>query len=541
MYPHDKFLVGNHSVEAIISLPNNAFYPEATLKTCLFILKNSSQRDEVFFAEYSPSNMNVILENFHNKKSVKNLSEGFWVDASSLTDPHVPWTYDHFRSVERLKAKKEKSNYELKKLSKIVNFSEKFDEFDEVMLIPRDPLKDVIFRSELDDDEDEGNYFACVINDDTVSPQYLKLYLNSDAMKNERNLFSHGTFKRTLNIYGLNSILIEIPDLKVQNEIVETSNLSDKNYKKMKTLYKGFKAKIFNYNDLLSLMRKFEKIDDEDLFYRNLIWPFATSYHIATKASQDKNTQLENYFKLFELISAFNSLVLLSALPKDILHEEKEFIFGQHYSNFQKLTFGGWVGLYSRLNGIYRKFDKETYRILPFGLQFYTKITNRNIIRILNPIITKRNEKSHGGLMPEVLAQKTITELNRFTNQMFNVLTAYESLKLIYPTHMEKSNGLYYINAKILEGNSYDFDEKEIVTEQDMDTKILYLYNDITEERLKLNPELIKLIQCPECGNWSLYFFNSIGKDYIKYISYQFEIHDHKMPWKNVQDLLFSS
>ena len=268
-----------------------------------------------------------------------------------------------------------------------------------------------------------------------------------------------------------------------------------------------------------------------------MIWPFATSYHIALKSAIDKNSQLENYFKLFEIISAFNSIVLLSALPKDILHEKKEYIFGKECSNFQKVSFGGWVGLYSRLNGIYQKFDEEIYQILPFEPSFYKNLTNKRIIKVLNPIISKRNDKSHRGPIPEIFAQKTICELTRFTNQLFDVLTAYNSLKLIYPTQMEKTSGVYHINTKVLEGNSYDFDEVEIITENDLDTKVLYLYNDITHERLKLNPELIKLISCPECGNWSLYFFNCLEKNYVRYISYQFEVHDYKAQQKSIEEI----
>lgn len=202
------------------------------------------------------------------------------------------------------------------------------------------------------------------------------------------------------------------------------------------------------------------------------------------------------------------------------------------------MTFGGWVGLYSRLNKVYKDLDKETLHILPFNQKFYRTVTGKRIIKILNPIIAKRNEKSHGGVMPEIFAQKTICELDRYTNQIFDVLTAYKSLKLIYPTNMEKISGIYHINAKILEGNSYVFDEKEIIAEKDLDTKLLYLYNETTQERLKLNPELIKLIQCPECANWSLYFYNSINENNVKYVSYQYEVHDYKTPLKSLDDIL---
>lgn len=536
-FPIRNYLLENYSVEAIISLPNDLFYPEATIKSCLLVIRNSDQKDKVFFAKYSPENVDMVLENFYEENSGRNLSNGFWVDASELAKSNVSWTFDYFKSIRRLKSKKETSKYEIKHLSEIVEFKDDFSEFEEIMLIPKSPVEEVIFRSELEEDE-MGNYLPCKCVDERVSPQYLKLYLNSDDMKNERNLFSHGTFQRYIDITGLNSLLIEIPELKIQNQIVETNNLSDKNYQKMKTLYKSFKAEIFNYDDLFQIMKKFEEIQDEDLFYKNLIWPFATSYHIALKTTGDKNTQLENHFKLFEIISAFNSIMLLSALPKDIFYENEDYLFNEECSNFQKVTFGGWVGLYSRLNNVYRRLDKETLHILPFDLKFYKILTGKRIINILNPIIIKRNEKSHGGVIPEIFAQKTICELDRFTNQIFDVLTAYKSLKLIYPTSMEKSSGVYHINAKILEGNSYAFDEKEIITEKDMDTKVLYLYNGTTDERLKLNPKLIKLTQCPECANWSLYFYNSMDKNDIRYVSYQFEVHDYKTPPESLDEIL---
>ncbi len=92
---------------------------------------------------------------------------------------------------------------------------------------------------------------------------------------------------------------------------------------------------------------------------------------------------------------------------------------------------------------------------------------------------------------------------------------------------MEKNNGRYAISIKKLEGTHYPFAEDEIDTEEDMNSKALYLYNRVTDERLELIPELIKLIQCDKCGLWSVYFYSKIKKDCAKYISYQNEMHDY--------------
>lgn len=111
-------------------------------------------------------------------------------------------------------------------------------------------------------------------------------------------------------------------------------------------------------------------------------------------------------------------------------------------------------------------------------------------IRILDPIPEKRNSISaHGGTIPEILAERTITELNPDLNKIFGVLTAYNPLDMIYTQSMKKNNGLYSVRIKRLDGTHYPFAEDEIDTEVDMDSDVLYLYNRVTDERLKLIPE----------------------------------------------------
>lgn len=253
-FPMREHLLKNYSVEGIISLPNDLFYPEATIKTCLLILKNSPQREKVFFAKYSQDTADILLKNFYENKSADNLLNGFWVNSTDLTDKNVSWNFNYFRSTKRLKYKKESSKYPIKSLEDIVTFKEDIGGLEDVILIPKNPMEDIIFKSELED-ENLDNYIPCIISDEDIHPNYLKLYLNSDVMKNERNLYSTGTIHKTINKSGLKSLLIEIPDLKIQNLIIETSNLTDNKYDAMQNLYKSFKSDIFNYSDLLKFMK----------------------------------------------------------------------------------------------------------------------------------------------------------------------------------------------------------------------------------------------------------------------------------------------
>lgn len=248
-----EYLLNNFSVEGIISLPNNTFYPEHTLKTCLFILKNSKQRNKIFFAKYSRDKAENIIDNFHKKKIEKNL-ENIWVDSNLLADHNVSWTYNYIMSLNRLKNKKENSKYPIKELNQIITFKEKINQIEDVLLFPKNPMEEIIFMSELEEKNLE-NYYPGIVTDNNVFPQYLKLYLNSISMKHERTLYAKG-INKTLSKSGLKKLLIEVPDLEIQNHILMTYNLSKEKYEEIESSYNNFKLDILNYNDLLNKMKE---------------------------------------------------------------------------------------------------------------------------------------------------------------------------------------------------------------------------------------------------------------------------------------------
>jgi len=77
--------------------------------------------------------------------------------------------------------------------------------------------------------------------------------------------------------------------------------------------------KILNLEQELNKKDEINQIEHikENLDYTDLIWPLATTYRIATMSSE-KTAKAINMFNLFEMIAAFNSIVLLSALPTAI-------------------------------------------------------------------------------------------------------------------------------------------------------------------------------------------------------------------------------
>ena len=208
----------------------------------------------------------------------------------------------------------------------------------------------------------------------------------------------------------------------------------------------GFYSHLFDYAELLPLVERFNQADEKDLSFERLIWPLATSYRIATKGSPNVTSQLDSYFKMFEMVAALNSIVLLSAMPKEVRERYDKEIWTDKKSEYARVSFGLWVALHRRLANIYMKWanDKKEgeplLQSLPFGKEFYLNLSHRELLKILDAIPEKRNKlggAAHGGITPEIVAQKAVNDLHPSLIAVFEKLTvAYSALDLIYPQSM---------------------------------------------------------------------------------------------------------
>ena len=407
----------------------------------------------------------------------------------------------------------------------------------DALLIPRVGTgRDTLLKSELPEDKKIQNYFQFYPRDERVLLPYVKVYLNSDAGKKQLSNVVAGAFIPTLTLKSFEPLFLELPNLATQAEIVDAERRLKEITTRLQAVAQSFLSNPFDNSNILSFTNSFDQADDKDVSFENLLWPIATSYRIATKGSPNLNSQLESYFKMFEMVSAFNAIVLLSALPPDLRDMFSSDIWTQDKAKYEKVSFGLWVSLYRRLTNLYARLFKEERdkeekgfeNALPFGKDFYVNLSSRQLLDTIDTVPEKRNKVSaHGGIVPEIVARKEIAELSPMLTSVFERLLVYGSLRLIYPQSMKKSNGLYFIRVKKLEGTHYPFAEEEIQSEVDMDTEALYLLEPSSHSRLKLLPELIKLIQCESCGNWSIYFYNKMDKNKVRYVSYQNEMHDY--------------
>lgn len=536
--PFRELLIKKYSLEAVISLPANAFQPYTGVKTSLLVVRNSSQSEKVFFAEYSERQaLRAIVANFNQHTSNKNLSQGFLTEINSIHDNGDVWVYSRFRNQENIKAIKADSIFPMILLSELVTF-EKKDFIDiETVLIQRVGYQPkVILKSELPEKANKKNYIECAVVGEKVLLQYLRLYLNSEQGKAQLFSLFGGSTLPSLRVQDLGSVYIELPDLSIQTQIVSTSQKLLEMSTAVQLATQSFYSHPFNYSDFLSLVEKFDIADGENLSFENLIFPLAASFRIATKGSPNVTSQLDSYFKLFEMVAVLNSIVLLSALPYELRDKYEKDIWTDNKSSYSKVSFGLWVALYRRLANVYKKIkdekidDQPFLQSFPLGEDFYLNLINQEVLRILDTIPEKRNKyggAAHGGIIPEIVAQKAVSDLHPSLITVFEKLSnAYSSLDMIYPQSMKKSNWLYTIKVKKLLGTNYPFAEEEFQAEVDMNTESLYLIDPISNSWLELLPEFVKLIPCESCGHWSVFFYSKTDSKKTHYVSYQNEIHD---------------
>lgn len=534
------YISQKYSLEAIISLPSNSFQPYAAVKTSLAVIKNSKQSEKVFLAEFAETQaIKVIASNFQKKTSNKNLSQGFWVEIDTIQKTDSVWAYGRYKGIKEFETKKANSKYPLRLLSELVSIGKSKTETTDTILIQRiGNQPKVIMKDELPETSNSKNYIELSLSGDEILPQYLKLYLNSEQGKTQLISIVGGGVIPSLRAHDLERIYIEVPDLRTQINIVSTAQKLAEVLATIQVTSRSFQSLLFNYSDLLPLLERFDKADEKDVSFENLISPLATSFRISTKGSPNINSQLDSYFKMFEMIAVLNSIVLLSALPQRLRERYEKEIWAGKKNQYSRASFGLWVALYRLLSKLYKqlrledekkKDEEKVLSNLPFGEDFYINLAGPDVLAILDTIPEKRNKLvAHRGIVPEIVAQKAVIEIHPLAMNVFGKLSnAYSTLDLIYPKTMKKSNGLYTIRIKRLQGTHYPYAEQDIQTETDLNTESLYLYNPVTKSRLELLSEFVKLIQCEHCGNWSIYFYSKADSKKAYYISFQNEIHEY--------------
>ena len=377
--------------------------------------------------------------------------------------------------------------------------------------------KIVHYNRDIDDFNGEI-YIEVNITSSDLLLEYLYVYLNSTNGLDELFYFSKGNeFIRAENIQHAR---IALPPIKVQKEIVKAVHESNEFFKSVELLKKEFQSNILDYKNMLNsiseLRGAIEFADDGGSLtklsrswqhvYNGLIWPLAISYLSATKGGFETVEKLEKYLILFEFVTAFNFIILLSGLPEDVYSEYKKDIWNSSsLKTYESMTFGKWVVLTQNISEIYNNQDFTS----KLDSKLFNTISSSKIIKILNNAKDYRNEHAHGTFINSYEAQDIIDELDVYLEDIFEVLEVYSDYKLIYITgKIDNSRGKLKQQVIQLNGPCAQPIYEDIIFDDILNPDCLYLYNPKNNKKLLIKDSFMKFSATDDNKkHWALFIY----------------------------------
>ena len=391
------------------------------------------------------------------------------------------------------------------------------------------------------------------LKSDKFLRKFIILFLQSGKGIEEYHFFTHA------NICGSQKdfIYIRIPEipLEIQEKIIKVYELNEEHYKLVKQSRDNFRKDILDYEKLEKDMENFNKMEIDintgriiemstvkRHMFDGLLWPLSISYLNAVHGTHvsNPNEKLDFYLKLFEFLTAFIDVVLISAIPEEDYASLKEELWEGVSDNYSyKATFGTWTTLYHKLLDLYDEKDIEP----KFNNDLIESLLNEDIYNIMDEVREVRNEfPGHGVSIPESRAKQLINDLKLQIDIVYDVFSYLTGFKLFYSVKVlelfEDGSNLYEVVS--LNGPCDQPIYGEVTFNKRLKNNSLYLNNSMDGDLLELNKHLIKFEEVIEeykdkkgrqkqraTGRFYLYLFNGFKKKknkvQVRYKCYQVE------------------
>lgn len=403
--------------------------------------------------------------------------------------------------------------------------------------------KSVFYPNELINDC--RDFIEIEIRSDKIIKEYLYSYLNSNKGLSEIEYFSNcNLFITPENMEG---IRVPVPSINSQKEIVNAVDESNEFFRSIKILRNEFQDNILDYKHMMNSINEFRGIIEIDRetgeiirmnknwrhVYDRLIWPLAITYLSATKGGFEKTDKANKYLILFEFITAFNSIVLLSGLPEEVYQKYKKTAIwtDKNVSRYANMTFGNWTYIYQALSRIYQNNDFS----IGFDKKLFDRLSDDEMVKMLNETRKIRNKHAHPSMMTYKEAECLLKQLDSYLKRVFDILEVYSDYKLIYTTGLfQKTNDIFNHRVILLNGACKQPIYGNIKFNKVLDENSLYLYNPANDNLLRLDDTLIKFQPVDRYEKqWGIYVFNGAyekknGQWKAKYKYFQENEEEHK-------------
>ena len=255
-------------LSALFESPENILAPLTSVQPHIAIFSTQHTKGDIFVASLcNEPDGSVIFENFINKTKGQNLSQG---DLVKLEDFKGFFNYRVNRKIEKLETQyKEFERKLLKDISMEINTTKDIFEAvsGEFLYVPL--IGNLKVYSDLKIlDKNHQNFYQIKIDTSLVSAKYLAEYLNSDLGQLSLKALRTDSFIPKINKRDLSNLLVSLPPLTTQKEIVGSYGLLEKTYDVIDSLRQELSlspknAKVINekLTGTLKVLKKLSKSD----------------------------------------------------------------------------------------------------------------------------------------------------------------------------------------------------------------------------------------------------------------------------------------
>lgn len=364
------------------------------------------------------------------------------------------------------------------------------------------------------------NMIPFTLTTDKIMKEYLMYYLNSNQGKLELKECTKGC--DYLERPDLRFIRVPVPSINEQKEVINAVEKSKEFFDSVDLLKNNFQNNILNYEHILEDIQdfygevefsqeeyKFTKMDRNwRHVFEGLPWPLAITYLSATRGGFETVQKANAYLKLFEFVTLFNAITLISGIPEEYYNEIKDTFLWTKPDNFYSfMTFGKWLKLYEFLKIIY--LNDEFNPLI--DREFFHQLYNEKILNALKIAGDARNEDAHGPITNEYEAEEVINYLEPLLYDTFDNLTSYSNFKLYYiiGKYERTENGSLKQDVIMLNGPCAQPIYRDFIYDNELDAHSLYFYNPLTDDLLKINDKFMKFRQTDRIKNqWALFIYS---------------------------------
>jgi hypothetical protein len=282
-------------VLAVIQMPDDFMRPLTSVKSILLFISKENKVRKTFFAKYQDTGLQQKMISFgiqqlydlkvreemdlNNEESAKILK-----DMTGLTPADIEMQeekeanlydgieedLDNFISFEHWERNKEITNldseyhgYKFVKLEELVEVKSTKDIYEDIegsIYIPAIGRTEVIENMPtLESKKKPQNYFQVICNSERILSKYLYIYLNSDlgqkTIESELSKYSEATIRR-LRVKDIKNLYISLPNLGIQEEIVENVSKLQRTKELLSSIEKSLSIKPISSSEQLAKLNQ---------------------------------------------------------------------------------------------------------------------------------------------------------------------------------------------------------------------------------------------------------------------------------------------